>query len=176
MGQDDEFNSGSRWYRWEPHIHAPGNVLNDQFRGADSQERYLNALETATPSIRVIAITDYYSTEGYERISEAKRQGRLPGCGLIFPNIEMRLAIATIKAKWVNLHLLVSPEDPNHLAELKRFLTRLTFDAYDDSFACNKDDLIRLGRRANPRVTDPVAALKCGSEQFKVSFDQLKQV
>ncbi|APO72643.1 hypothetical protein IE4872_PD02131 (plasmid) [Rhizobium gallicum] len=31
-------NSGSRWLRWEPHIPAPGTVLNDQFNGADSWE------------------------------------------------------------------------------------------------------------------------------------------
>jgi hypothetical protein len=78
--------------------------------------------------------------------------------------------------KWVNLHLLVSPEDPDHLVELKRFLARLTFGAHNDSFCFNKDDLIRLGQRFDSRLTDPVAALERGSEQFKVSFDQLKQV
>jgi hypothetical protein len=175
-GQQQDLNSGSRWYRCEPHVHAPGTVLNDQFNGTDSWEGYLKALETATPAIRAIGVTDYYSTESYERVSEAKRQGRLPGCDLIFPNIEMRLGIGTVKGKWVNLHLLVSPEDPDHLVELKRFLARLTFGAHNDSFCCNKDDLIRLGQRFDSRLTDPVAALERGSEQFKVSFDQLKQV
>jgi hypothetical protein len=170
-----ELNSGSRWYRWEPHVHAPGTVLNDQFKGTDSWEGYLNALETAMPPIRAIGVTDYYSTESYERVCEAKRQGRLPGCDLIFPNIEMRLGIGTVKGKWVNLHLVVSPEDPDHLAELKRFLARLSFSAYDDSFCCNKDDLVRLGQRFDSKLTDSVAALERGSEQFKVSFDPLKQ-
>lgn len=174
-GQQRPVNSGSRWHRWEPHIHAPGTVLNDQYKGADSWEGYLKALETATPAVRAIGVTDYYSTESYERICDAKRQGRLPGCDLIFPNIEMRLGIGTVKGKWVNLHLLVSPEAPDHLAELNRFLARLTFSAHNDSFCCNKDDLIRLGRRFDPTLTDPVAALKRGSEQFKISFDQLKQ-
>lgn len=174
-GKHQELNSGSRWYRWEPHVHAPGTVLNDQFKGADSWEGYLKALETATPAIRAIGVTDYYGTESYERVCEVKQQGRLSGCDLIFPNIEMRLGIGTVKGKWVNLHLLVSPEGPDHLAELKRFLARLTFSAYDDSFCCNKDDLIRLGQRFDPKLTDPVAALERGSEQFKVSFDQLKR-
>jgi hypothetical protein len=168
-------NSGSRWYRWEPHVHAPGTILNDQFKGADSWERYLTALETAMPAIRAIGVTDYYSTERYELVCEAKQRGRLSGCDLIFPNIEMRLGIGTVKGKWVNLHLLVSPEDPDHLTELKRFLARLTFSAYDDSFCCHKDDLIRLGQRFDSKLTDPVAALQRGSEQFKISFDQLKQ-
>ncbi|HEY1945947.1 MAG TPA: hypothetical protein VGG97_03005, partial [Bryobacteraceae bacterium] len=90
-------NSGSRWHRWEPHIHAPGTVLNDQFKGADSWEKYLQALEQATPLICAIGVTDYYSTESYERVCESKRQGLLPACELIFPNIEMRLGIGTVK-------------------------------------------------------------------------------
>jgi hypothetical protein len=57
--QYQELNSGSCWHRWEPHIHAPGTVLNDQFRGADSWEDYLTALENTTPPIRAIGITDY---------------------------------------------------------------------------------------------------------------------
>jgi len=174
--QHQTLNSGSRWYRWEPHVHAPGTVLNDQFKGANSWEGYLKALETATPAIRAIGITDYYSTESYERVCEAQRRWRLTGCDLIFPNIEMRLGIGTVKGKWVNLHLLVSPEDPDHLAELKRFLARLTFSAHSDSFSCNKDELVRLGQRCDLTFTDPIAALERGSEQFKVSFDQLKQV
>ena len=172
---DQEFNSGSRWHRWERHIHAPGTVLNDQFKGVDSWECYLKALEAATPPIRAIGITDYYSTEIYEDVCEAKLQGRLPECDLIFPNIEMRLAIGTVKGNWVNLHLLVSPEDPNHLTELKRFLARLTFSAHGDSFCCNKDDLARLGHWSDPRLSGR-AALERGCEQFKVSFDELRRV
>jgi hypothetical protein len=26
---------GSLWNRWDPHIHAPGTVPNDQYRGED---------------------------------------------------------------------------------------------------------------------------------------------
>lgn len=169
-------NSGSRWYRWEPHIHAPGTILNNQFKGADPWEQYITALETADPTIRAIGIADYYCTDAYERVREAKRLGRLPNCDMVFPNIEMRLEIGTVKGKWVNLHLLVSPEDPDHLSELKRFLARLTFSAYEDSFSCSQEDLIRFGQCVDPRLTDPTAALKRGSEQFKVSFRQLKKV
>ena len=173
--QHRELNSGSRWHRWEPHIHAPGTVLNDQFKGADAWDDYLKALEIATPPLRAIGVTDYYSTDSYERVCAAKQQGRLPACDLIFPNIEMRLGIGTVKGRWVNLHLLVSPENPDHLVELKRFLARLTFKAHSDSFCCNKADLIRLGKRFDPNLTDPTTALEHGSEQFKVSFNELKQ-
>ena len=157
--QSEQLNSGSRWHRWEPHVHAPGTVLNDQFKGADRWEQYITALETAAPTIRGIGVTDYYSSETYERVCEAKRQNRLRSCDLIFPNIEMRLGIGTVKGKRINLHLLVSPEDPNHLTELKRFLARLTFSAFDDSFSCSKEDIIRLGQQVNPNLTDPTASM-----------------
>jgi len=39
-----------------------------------------------------------------------------------------------------------------------------------DSFSCNKDDLVQLGQRFDPRLVDPIAALERGSEQVKVSF------
>jgi hypothetical protein len=47
-------NSGSRWHRWDPHVHAPGTVLNDQFKDKGRWERYLSALEDAKPPIRAI--------------------------------------------------------------------------------------------------------------------------
>jgi len=168
-------NSGSRWHRWEPHVHAPGTVLNNQFKGPDPWEQYIATLETASPVIRALGICDYYSTDTYEEVCEKKRNGRLPDCNLIFPNIEMRLGVGTIRGHWVNLHLLVSPEDSNHLLELKRFLARLTFEAFDDSFSCNREDLIRLGRSVDSNLTDDAAALECGSKQFKVTFTQLKE-
>ena len=150
-------------------------MLNDQFTRSDGWERYLKALETATPVIRALGITDYYSTETYEHVVEAKRNGRLGSCELIFPNIEMRLGVGTVKGKWVNIHLLVSPEDPNHIVELKRFLARLTFKAHEDTYCCNKEDLIRLGQRFDPKLKDLAPALQRGSEQFKVSFDDLRK-
>ena len=87
----------------------------------------------------------------------------------------MRLALGTVKGRWVNVHLLVSPEDPNHLTELKRFLARLSFEAHEDTYVCTKSDLIRLGQKVDPSLTDATAALSQGTEQFKVSFVQLKE-
>jgi hypothetical protein len=45
------FNSGSHWHRWDPHIHAPGTILNDlfgrdldKFDGGDVWDKYLRLL------------------------------------------------------------------------------------------------------------------------------------
>jgi len=137
---------GSEWHRWEPHIHAPGTILNNQFGGAD-----------------------------YEELLKHKAAGRLSSVALLFPNIELRLDVAA-KTGFVNAHLLVSPEDSDHLSEVKRILKRLQFHAFNDRFDCTREELIKLGKRANPTIIDDVAALRHGATQFKVNFDQFRKV
>ena len=80
---------GSEWQRWEPHIHAPGTVVNNQFKGPSAWEDYLSALEAVTPAIEAIAVTDYYVTKTYEQVLGYKNAGRLPSTKLIFPNVEL---------------------------------------------------------------------------------------
>lgn len=75
---------GSEWRRWEPHIHAPGTVLNNQFGGDSPWETYLTNLETVTPKIEALAVTDYYLTDTYEEVVRQKMAGRLPDVQLIF--------------------------------------------------------------------------------------------
>jgi AAA domain, putative AbiEii toxin, Type IV TA system len=168
-------NRGSEWRRWEPHIHTPGTILNNQFGGGDPWGDYLTALEGLTPKIEAIAVTDYYVTDAYEEVVRRCATGRLADVKLIFPNIEVRLDVAA-KSGFVNLHLLVSPEDPDHVAEVRRILTRLQFNAHDDRFDCTPGDLIRLGKRANPTIRDDRLALAHGATQFKVNFAKLREV
>lgn len=164
-------SSGSRWLRWDPHVHAPGTLFNDQFRG--DWDGYLKALEEAVPTISAIAVTDYYLLDTYRKVLEHKRLGRLPACDLIFPNVELRFDIGSNKS-WVNAHLLVCPDNEEHLEELERFLASLTFKAFDDEFPCTPAEMRRLGRKANPSLVDDQAALRHGAERFKVSFQQLR--
>ncbi|WP_062236684.1 TrlF family AAA-like ATPase [Aureimonas sp. N4] len=166
---------GSEWRRWEPHIHAPGTILNNQFGSSSPWETYLAKLESVVPNIEALAVTDYYLTDTYEEVRKHKAAGRLPNVQLIFPNVELRLDVAA-KTGFVNLHLLVSPEDPQHVAELQRILQRLQFKAHGDTFSCTRADLTSLGKKANPTIKDDHAALAHGATQFKVHFDQLRQV
>ena len=69
---------GSEWRRWEPHIHTPGTVLNNQFGGNDAWSTYLTTLEGATPKIEAIAVTDYYVTDTYEEVIRQRDAGHLP--------------------------------------------------------------------------------------------------
>lgn len=169
-------NRGSEWRRWEPHIHAPGTVMNNQFNGPNAWGEYLTALERATPVIEAVAVTDYYVTDTYEEVLRHKTTGRLPNVQLVFPNVELRLDVATAKGGFVNLHLFVSPEDSQHLEELRRLLSRLQFNVMQDRFDCTRADLIRLGKKADPNISDERAALAYGANQFKVNFQQLREV
>jgi hypothetical protein len=167
---------GSEWRRWEPHIHAPGTAMNNQFSGPNAWGDYLTALEQATPVIEAIAVTDYYVTDTYKEVLRHKAAGRLSAVKLIFPNVELRLDVATARGGFVNLHLFVSPEDPLHLEELQRLLSRLQFNVMQDRFDCTRVDLIRLGKRADPSIVDDRAALTYGANQFKVNFQKLREV
>lgn len=165
---------GSVWRRWEPHIHPPGTLFNDQYpAGDDGWDKYLKLFEDADPAVTAVGVTDYFGLWTYEALLE-RAKGRIPGVTLVFPNVELRLNISTQKGPSINLHLLVSPDDPEHVAKTNQFLKGLTFEAFDTTFHCDPDDLRRLGRRYNPAQTDDQAALADGANQFKADFKQLR--
>ncbi|KGH31089.1 TrlF family AAA-like ATPase [Comamonas testosteroni] len=165
---------GAKWHRWDPHIHAPGTILNNQYRSEDAWGQFLAKLEGSAPRIRAIGITDYYSVDTYVAVREQKQAGRLPDVDLIFANVEMRYGIGTSKGSPINVHLLVSPEDPDHVEQIRRFLRALTFEAYGETFRCDASDLIRLGRAHDNSILDDRVALAVGTNQFKVSPEQLR--
>ncbi len=160
---------GSVWNRWEPHIHVPGTVLNDQY-GALSVEDFCRAINDQDQPIRALGVTDYLVTDSYQLLRTHKADGRLPNVDLLFPNIEVRLDVGTVKGRAVNAHLLFSPDDANHLDQIHRFLAGLKFRYADEDYFCTSDDLKRLGRKHDPSITDNRLALQAGVNQFKVSI------
>ena len=167
------WNKGSQWHRWDPHIHAPGTLFNDQFEG--DWEGYLSAIESATPSVKALGITDYCTLNSYREFLKYWKAGRASNVTFVFPNIEFRLTIQTASQKGVNLHLLFSPEDVDHLDQIERVLSSFTFEFRGQQFRCLPADLIRLGKSFNPSQTDDLGALRDGARQFKLSVDALRQ-
>ncbi|QWT20745.1 AAA family ATPase [Bacillus sp. NP157] len=151
--------------------------MNNQLGvGPGAWDAYLTAIEQLDPPVRGIGITDYYSVETYLECLRHQAQGRLPGC-VVFPNVELRLNVGTIKGRFINAHLLVSPEHPNHVDQLRDFLGLLTFDGFGKTFSCTPDSLRQLGRKfRNDPALDDVAALRAGTEQFKVSLSELGEL
>ena len=59
---------------------------------------------------------------------------------------------------------------------MQRLLSRLHFTAQHDRFDCTRAELIRLGKRADPTITDDHAALAYGANQYKINFNELRGV
>ena len=164
---------GSIWRRWDPHIHTPGTVLENQF-GTATWDEYFTRIEEASPVIEALGITDYASLDRYEEVLEFKAAGRLPNVGLIFPNVEIRLPLLTTGGHPVNFHLLISPEDADHVAKARGFLRKLKFTYGDEVYECSPEDLIRLGRKHKPDTLEDLKALEVGTNQFKATPDALR--
>ncbi|SNZ01421.1 hypothetical protein SAMN06265377_3260 [Flagellimonas pacifica] len=121
---------GSIWHRWDPHIHIPGTLKNDNYGGGTKLNDFVNKINLSSPPIQVLGITDYYVLDSYERVLPIFKNGGMPNVKLLFPNIELRFAVNAGKGSPINVHLLVSPEDNEHVQKTKRFLRDLKFE-YD---------------------------------------------
>lgn len=163
---------GSLWHRWDPHLHAPGTLLNDQFGG--DWEAYLGRIEQSDPRIEALGVTDYFCIETYKEVRRRQTAGRLPDVRFLFPNVELRIDIKTAADRAINIHLLFSPADANHETEIERILGQLKFEFGERDYACTRADLIALGRAHDPQQTDERGALKAGANQFKTSLRDLK--
>ncbi len=155
-------------------MHAPGTLLADHFAG--DWETYLTKIEQSDPIIRALGVTDYFCIQTYRATKKLKAEGRLDQVIFLFPNVELRLEIKTAKGPALNLHLLFSPEDPNHEYEIERILGQLKFEYQDRFYACNRQELIALGKAYDKNQNDDDAAQRTGANQFKVTFPELQKL
>ncbi|HVT15663.1 MAG TPA: hypothetical protein VHQ90_05690 [Thermoanaerobaculia bacterium] len=145
------YGRGSEWRRWDLHIHTPGTALNDQFDDSDgSWDEYLTEIEAADPQIAVIGVTDYLTLRGYKKLLAYRNQGRLQNIKLVIPNIEYRITPITKDGKSINMHLLISPDDPDHVARIEEGLTHLTIPRAGERVSCTEDSLRRFGYTLRP--------------------------
>jgi hypothetical protein len=110
----------------------------------------LSAIEAQT-AVRVIGVTDYMSIANYSKLKLHKAQGRIRNIDLLIPNIEFRVAPPTEQATAVNIHVLVSPDDPRHEQEILNALGRLTWEFNGRRYSCLPDQLMALGRATQMR-------------------------
>src|SRR4051812_36471599 len=168
---NDVYPEGSVWRRWDPHVHTPGTVREDRYRGWD------NFLQTVEENTDVIAIgaTDYYSIRGYKRLKEYKANGRIPSIKFLFPNIEFRVFPPTKNGSGVNIHLLISPDCIDHIDKIEESLSRLVFTYLDQPYSCTEHGLTGLGYaycRDNTKSKE--FAYSEGVNQFKPTFDEFR--
>lgn len=120
----------------------PGTALSDQYGSATIAEA-LAVIAEQEPSIEVLGITDYLTTENFRETRNAWLEGPETSIKDLFVNVELRLWIKTQRDVAVNMHLLCAAD---HVDDLDRFLSGLEFHSLQDRFRAERKDLVRLGR------------------------------
>ena len=161
---------GSHWRVWDLHINTPNTSINNNFLGdsdSDRWDRYLSKIEEH-PKVVALGITDYFSINGYHKILNLKAEGRIP-------NVELRLLPAAGNPNALNYHFLFNPDIVDRLET--QFFSELEFQYAGNTYKCNAEDLIRLGREFTGNAhLEKEAAYQTGVEQFKVDFGQVQRL
>ncbi len=159
--------------------------MNDQYTGkVDPWDAYLTAIEKTEPAVSALGITDYFTLRAYKKAVEHQALGRLQGV-FLFANVELRLMPRTHKDHALNLHLLLSPNDPRHIALFEEAMSRLTFRSGAEVYPCTEQGIFRLGEaRLNSQetkgttindATKPSSRMifEEGAKQFKIEYGEL---
>lgn len=173
------YKKGSRWRRWDLHIHTPGTKKNDQFTGRSIEDKwtgYIKSINSYLGEITAIGITDYTCVENYFKFKGFVADGTITKqIPLIIPNIELRLLPVTGSSVAINIHCLFNPSFDDKIRE--RFLHKLKFDNGSRIYSASRTDLIELGRsyKNNPSLPEE-AAIKEAIMQYVVSVNDLKNL
>ena len=144
-----DYPRGSEWRKWDLHIHSPLSILANKYpklaNGEPDWDKFLKKLEGL--DLATVGITDYFSIEGYKKILEFRKAGRLKNISLVLPNIEFRLnsVISSRKdgtdPRRLNYHVIFSDEvSPQDIEE--HFLHDLHF--YYEGNPQSKDESRKL--------------------------------
>lgn len=179
-----QFSAGSLWRKWDLHVHSPLSILNNQFPKKDGQpdwEAYISRIEQT--DLSVIGVTDYFTIDGYKKLLEFKKQGRLQSVDLIVPNIELRLNVLG-NNKRINFHVIFSdkllPEDIE-----EDFLHELYFtmagnpQSTDDKAKLKIKHLTERGQRLkseNPGKYSSQSDLEAGATIAAVDHERVSQL
>lgn len=105
---------GAIWRKWDLHVHTPASLV--QRYGGDTPEaweRFFTAIEQLPPEFKVLGINDYLFLDGYRKVLEARRTGRLGNIDLVLPIIEFRIdkfGGTDSRLSRVNFHVVFSNE------------------------------------------------------------------
>jgi ABC-type lipoprotein export system ATPase subunit len=176
----NKYKRGSVWRKWDLHVHTPCSL--HQGYGGDNKEiwdRYIDDLEGLPDEIGVLGINDYIFLDGYKKVLEYKRNGRLPKIELLLPVIELRInrfGSFSKKDPWsrINFHIIFSNELEAELIEAQ-FLNAIQncyqlTPEYKDYWGgvVSKESLQEFGKKIKETST-----VNIGESDLKVGFHNL---
>jgi len=123
MSGNDTFSKGSEWRKWDLHIHTPSSIIQ-QYGGEAKWEEFISALEHLPSDVKVIGINDYYFIDGYEKVMQYRKQGRLANIEKIFPILEFRIDTfgsgSENTLQKINLHIVFNINEADLDNEIKK--------------------------------------------------------
>lgn len=148
---------GAEWAIWDLHVHTPDSIVQNYGNSEVAWDRYIQELESLPKEVKVIGINDYWFLDGYKKVLEYKREGRLQNIESFFPVIELRLdrfGGSDSKLSKVNLHVIFDPAlkpeviEEQFIGALKRNF-RLYPDRHEVSWnaVITRSSLEDLGRK-----------------------------
>lgn len=185
------YPKGSEWRKWDLHIHSPLTILNNQYPkltdGSPDWEAFIAKIESL--DVAVVAITDYFTIDGYKKVKEFKQQGRLKNIHTILPNIEFRLNSVLSSKKdgqnprRLNFHVIFSDEVDEHIEE--HFLHDIAFfyegnpQDKDDTRKLKRSNIEGLGKKLieqHQKFKDSgISAIEIGAMQTVVSHEDITE-
>ena len=109
------------------HVHTPFSLVNNYGGNDDATwEKFISDLESLPKEFSVLGINDYLFIDGYKKVLEYKKEGRLVNIDTIFPVIEFRIKkfCGHQKLKRINFHVILSDELQPQIIE-QQFLSQL---------------------------------------------------
>ncbi|MVZ64207.1 TrlF family AAA-like ATPase [Sphingobacterium humi] len=180
---------GSKWRKWNFHIHTKGTNKNDQFSSATMDDFFHTFFKKAyEQQISAIGITDYFSIEKYlETIAYRNTIGdKVDGSGqklfsdeeiafisdiFIFPNVELRMLPATDKGRLINIHCVFNPE---YVVDLENdFFSHIE---NQDGVKMNKHGITNYGKTLDPQINEPHKQYEKGIENFVIDLKSLREL
>ncbi len=183
---ETKFPRGSEWSKWDLHIHTPASIVQE-YGGPTPEvwEKFILDLESLPKEFKAIGINDYIFLDGYRKVIEYQKQGRLKNIDLILPVIELRLdKFASLGTddpwKKVNFHIIFSNELNPDIIEanfLKAIQHKLKIEAESGEEDFNEvvtpDTLAELGIKIKRRSSKPIndSDIKTGFNSLAFNFD-----
>jgi hypothetical protein len=123
MSTYSEFSKGSEWRKWDLHIHTPLSIYQN-YGGESKWDEFIDALEHLPSDVKVIGINDYYFIDGYEKVMQYKKQGRLSNIEKIFSVLEFRIDTFGSgnenNLQKINLHIIFNIDENNLDREIQK--------------------------------------------------------
>jgi len=189
---------GSTWKKWDLHVHTPESLVHHYPGEKEAAwQSFLHDLEKLPPEFKVLGINDYLFIDGYARILDERRRGRLANIDLILPVVELRLDKfggvvergpdgQYVPSSWsrINLHVIFDELDPDlirrqFLAGLDRRFSTVAGAPNGWGGLIDRENLIALGKAVIDSMPETMRAnapspLKMGFNNLNISYDGLR--